>query len=199
MNPLSDAYQPLYHTIFMFGNITGPLGKGKSFSVGGSHRDIEDNQFTNATLYTTSQGSTTPCPPGATTGCSSYVTNLFTHYPQVRTDISPRFDFALGEKNVLTTRFQFVQNDSINAGIGNLVLPDAAYNSSAKSYIIQLSDTQTWSSKLINETRFEWERESTADTPVSTAPLVTVQGAFTYGGASVQNTSDVSNHFEVQN
>ncbi len=198
-NPLSAAYQPPYHTIFMFGNITGPLGKKASFSVGGSHRDIEDNQFTNATLYTTAAGLTTPCAPGTTVGCASYVTNIFTHYPQVRTDISPRFDFALGDKNVLTTRFQYVQNDSTNAGIGNLTLPDSAYNSDAKSFIIQASDTQTWSAKLINETRFEWEREQSSDAPLSTAPSVSVQGSFAYGGASVQNTSDTSNHFELQN
>ena len=197
-NPLSDAYQPPYHTIFMFGNITGPIGKSTSFSVGGSHRDIEDNQFTNATLYGTA-GSTTPCAPGQT-GCTANVpVQIFTHYPQVRTDISPRFDFALGEKNVLTTRFQYVQNDSTNAGIGNLVLPDSAYNSDAKSTIIQVSDTQTWSPKLINETRFEWEREQSSDAPLSTTPQVSVQGSFTFGGASVQNTTDTSNHFEVQN
>lgn len=199
-NPLSGSYQPPYHTIFMFGNITGPIGKNTSFSIGGSHRDIEDNQFTNATLYTNAAGSLTPCAPGQT-GCtlSTTPTQIFTHYPQVRTDISPRFDFALGEKNVLTTRFQYVQNDSTNAGIGNFTLPESAYNSSSKSYIIQLSDTQTWSSKLINETRFEWEREQTADIPLENTPFVTVQGSFNYGGATVQNTSDNSNHFEVQN
>ena len=34
--------------------------------------------------------------------------------------------------------------------------------------------------------------------PLSTAPLVTVEGDFTTGGASVQNTSDHQDHFEVQ-
>ncbi len=197
-NPLSASYQPPYHTIFLFGNITGPINKSASFSVGGSHRDIEDNQFTNATIYGMA-GSVTPCAPGAVGCLPSVPVQIFTHYPQVRTDISPRLDLALGEKNVLTTRFQYVQNDSTNAGIGNLVLPDAAYNSDSKSFELQVSDTQTWSSKLINETRFEWEREQMSDVPLGTAPLVTVQGSFTTGGASVQNTRDTSNHFEVQN
>ena len=198
-NPLSGAYEPPYHTIFMFGNITGPINKNTSFSVGGSHRDIEDNQFTNAYLYTL-PGSSTVCQPGQG-GCvaQSTPTQIFTHYPQVRTDISPRFDFALGAKNVLTARFQYVQNDIINNGIGNFTLPDSAYNSDSRNEELQISDTQTFSSKLINETRFEWERDRTSDAPLNTGPVITVQGTFTTGGASVQSTSDHQDHFEVQN
>ncbi len=197
-NPLSAAYQPPYHTIFMFGNITGPMTKNSSFSIGGSHRDIEDNAFTNASIWGAAAGATTPCPPN-TPGCVVTQAQIFTHYPQVRTDISPRFDFALGEKNVLTTRFQYVQNDTTNAGIGTLTLPNAAYNTHSKNFEIQMSDTQTWSPKLINETRFEYERDRSSDSPLSNAPLISVSGSFTSGGASVQNTSDHQDHFEVQN
>lgn len=199
-NPIasSSVVQPSYHTIFMFGNLTGPMSKNSSFSIGGSHRDIEDNEFTNATILTL-PGSSALCAPG-TVGCTTATPfQVFTHYPQVRTDISPRFDFALGEKNVLTTRFQYVQNDSTNAGIGNTTLPGAAYNSTSKSTEVQISDTQTWSPKLINETRFEYERERLSEMPLSTAPQISVEGSFTTGGASVQNTSDHQDHFEVQN
>ena len=199
-NPFSDAYQPPYHTIFMFGSITGPLSKTASISVGGSHRDIEDDALTNTTIPGL-PGATTPCPPNTPSCVGTLVPiQIFTHFPQVRTDISPRFDFALGEKNVLTARFQYVQNDSINAGLGSgLVLPSAAYNAGTKTTEIQLSDTQTWSAKLINETRFEYERDRSADVSQSNAPYVTVQGAFTYGGNVLQNTSDHQDHFEVQN
>lgn len=201
-NPIPGAgvVQPSYHTIFMFGNITGPLNKNTSISIGGSHRDIEDNAFTNATILALPSAPTTPCAPGAgSVGCVATPTQIFTHYPQVRTDISPRFDFALGAKNVLTVRFQYVQNDAINNGLGTFTLPGAAYNSSSRNQELQLSDTQTWSPKLINETRFEYERDRTADVPLSNAPLITVQGTFTNGGASVQNTSDHQDHYEVQN
>ncbi|HZY73254.1 MAG TPA: DUF2012 domain-containing protein, partial [Edaphobacter sp.] len=34
--------QPPYHTLFMFGNITGPLASNASFNIGGSHRSIHD-------------------------------------------------------------------------------------------------------------------------------------------------------------
>ncbi len=37
-NPLATGYQPPYHTIFGFGNLTGPLNKIASYNVGGSYR-----------------------------------------------------------------------------------------------------------------------------------------------------------------
>ncbi len=78
-------------------------------------------------------------------------------------------------------------------------LPDYGINTSAMSNIVQMSDTQTWSPKLINETRFEYEREHTADSPLSTAPSVSVSGDFTSGGNPSQNASDHQDHYEVQN
>ena len=43
------------------------------------------------------------CPPGEVT-CAYTIANPV---PQSRTDISPRIDLALGEKNTLVTRFQY--------------------------------------------------------------------------------------------
>ena len=197
-NPLSGAAEPPYHTLFMFGSITGPLGKKVSISVGGSHRDIEDNELTNTSIFAL-PGSTTVCAPDQV-GCVTQPLQTFTYYPQVRTDIAPRFDFALGDKNVLTARFQYVQNDQINAGLGGgLALPNSAYNSDARTTEIQLSDTETFSPKLVNETRFEYERDRTSDASLTNTPLLIVQGAFTTGGNTLQNTSDHQDHFEVQN
>jgi hypothetical protein len=56
------------------------------------------------------------------------------------------------------------------------------------------------SNRIINETRFEYQRDNTSSTPVSTAPTVTVQGNFTSngsGGGSVNST--IQGHWELQN
>ncbi|HEY4354402.1 MAG TPA: carboxypeptidase-like regulatory domain-containing protein [Acidobacteriaceae bacterium] len=197
-NPLATVTQPPYHTLFMFGNLTGPLSSWASYSLGGSHRDIEDDSLTNVSLLAL-PGTTTPCAPD-TPGCVQMDGVQFsTHTPQVRTDINPRFDLALGEKNVLTARYQFVQNDQLNQGVGNLTLPTAASNANSQSNILQLSDTQTLSSRLINETRFEYEREHTRSTPLSTLPYVVVSGVFQSGGSTNQGNSDHQDHIEVQN
>ena len=53
-NPLLNAFntpgeptntQPPYHTIFVLGNLTGPLASFASFTLSGSHRAIEDNNL----------------------------------------------------------------------------------------------------------------------------------------------------------
>jgi hypothetical protein len=197
-NPLSTTTQPPYHTVFMFGNLTGPLSKSASYNFGGTYRQIQDDEFTNATILAPTAGSMTLCAPGDTTCVASNYQTL-THYPQTRADINPRLDLALGEKNVLTTRYQYVKNDSTNAGIGNLSLPEAAHNLSSLSNILQMSDTQTFSPTLINETRFEYEREHTATTALNNEPSLDVQGSFVAGGYAAQNFSDHQDHYEVQN
>lgn len=197
-NPLAPPNQPPYHTTFLFGNLTGPLNKSASYNLGGSLRQIQDDELVNATILAPSLGSSTLCSPGQV-GCVQTQYQYSSYYPQTRFDFNPRLDLALGEKNVLTTRYQIVHNVSTNAGVGNLTLPSSATNMSSLGNELQLSDTQTWSAKLINETRFEYEREHTADSPASTAPAVSVSGVFKSGGNSSQNVSDHADHFEFQN
>jgi hypothetical protein len=205
-NPLLNAFnspgqpeqtQPPYHTIFVLGNITGPLAKNVSFTLSGSHRSIQDNSLVSATILNpTILGDTTlTCPAGQIT-CNYSVANPA---PQSRTDINPRIDFALGEKNTLVTRFQYEQNDQNNVGVGGLVLPDAGYTSSTSETTIQVVDTQVVSPRIINETRFEYQREAATETALNTTPTIQVQGNFTGGGAPTGSSSDYQNHFEAQN
>ncbi len=121
-----------------------------------------------------------------------------TYFPQIRGEINPRVDLALGAKNVLVTRYHYVNNSAKNDGVNNLNLPSTAYDQSSLSNIVQMSDTETWNSRMVTETRFEYEREHTSVTPASTAPAVGVSGSFTGGGYSAQGLSDHQDHYEVQ-
>lgn len=183
--------QPPYHTIFMFGDITGPLASNASFTVGGSHRSIQDNSIVNATVLP-SMGN---CAAGQTS-CSFQFANPT---PNVRSDISPRIDLQLGEKNTLTTRFRYETSDRSNQGIGNLSLPETGYNTSSSEITLQMTDTQVVSSRVINETRFEYERDHSSQTPLSTKPSIIVQGNFTTGGSNSGSNSDNQTHFELHN
>jgi len=191
----AGTYQPPYHTIFMFGSLTGPLSKKASYSIGGSHRDIEEDQYTNATVLAPGVTPTTNC---TIVACTQAFT-ASTYFPQVRTDINPRIDLALGDKNTLTMRYQFVQNNATDDGPGGFNLPSYEYNSSSQSNIVQISDTQNFNSKVINETRFEYEREHTAQTAANNSPTISVAGAFTSGGYAGQNQTDHQDHIEIQN
>ena len=199
VNP--NTVSPPYHTLFIFGSLTGPLSKWASYNIGGSHRDIQDDSYTFAQILANPATPTVLCNPGAanTAGCVQTTFTALTFQPQSRTDISPRIDLALGSKNVLTTRFQYVQNDSTNSGIGGTTLPIEASNSDSKTFELQMSDTQTYSSRLINEDRFEYERDHSTATPQSNAPTVSVSGTFSAGGSGGQTSSVHTDHFEFQN
>jgi hypothetical protein len=183
--------QPPYHTIFMFGDVSGPLSSNASFTVSGSHRSIQDNSIVNATVLP----SMTTCAAGQTS-CSYLFANPT---PNIRTDISPRIDLQLGEKNTLTTRFRYEDSDQSNQGVSNLSLPDTAYNASSSEITLQMTDTQIISSRIINETRFEYERDHSSQTPFSKTPSIIVQGNFTDGGSASGTFSDNQTHFELHN
>ncbi len=198
----STNNQPGYYTFFLLGNVTGPLTKTSSFSVGGSRRTINQNAIINPTgFYATSATSTTLCAPGQV-GCASYPFPASARallQPQLRQDITPRLDFALGSKNVLTTRYQYEGDSNTNGGIGTNRLPTAGFNSSSAEHTIQVSDTQTVSPRVVNESRFEYQRENSDETALSNAPSLNVQGVFNGGGSSAQNSHNVRTHIEVQN
>jgi hypothetical protein len=204
-NPLLNAFntpgqpdqtQPPYHTIFVLGSLTGPLSKNMSFTLSGSHRAIQDNNLVSATILNpTVLDTTLTCPSGQIT-CTYAIANP---EPQSRTDINPRIDLALGEKNTLVSRFQYVVNDQNNVGVGGLVLPTAGYNSSTSETTVQISDTQIVSQRIINETRFEFQRDVATQQALSTSPTISVQGNFTGGGAATGSSADYQNHFEGQN
>ncbi len=193
-NPIS---QPPYHTIFEVGNITGPLTKLSSFSLGGSNRQIVDNSIIKATILAPTSTSTTLCSPGQA-GCVVSTFNEAAPTTQNRRDITPRFDMQLGAKNTLTTRFGYENNNSSSSG-GGLSLDSTGSSSSSSEDTLQVSDTQTVTQHIINETRFEWQRSASASTPVNTAPSIRVQGNFNGGGSGGTGSNTTSQHYEVQN
>ena len=195
---LGTTEQEPYHTIFVLGNLTGPITSKSSFNLGGSHRVIQDNTVFFGSIYAL-PGSTALCAPGEA-GCTQQKqVSIPTLFPQVRTDFTPRLDYQLAEKNTLTLRYQYETNSQQNNGTGGLDLPSAGYNLDSTENEIQIVDSQIFSDKLINETRFEYGRDKSSQTPVLKAPSVSVQGGFTGGGSSALVVNDHQDHFEIQN
>jgi len=196
--------QPGYYTVLANGQLSGPINKSSSFTFGGQYRSIHNNTIIDPeSLYSLTGSPGTVCPPGQTAGCSQqgflgYVAAVSA--PQTRYDLSPRVDLALGSKNTMTVRYRYLHSTANNQGIGgNQLLPNA-YTATTGEQDVQISDTQTVTSKIINEVHFEWQRSTTGDIPLNNTPQISVTGAFVTGGdASTGNTNDVQNHFEYQN
>ena len=184
------------------GSITGPIRTGMSFTLSGSHRTIDNNQIINPSgFYAASATSTTLCAPGDLT-CGSYAFPTSARAlanPQTRWDISPRIDFLLSEKNTFNARYQYeTGSSSINPAVSSALLTTGSNTGSTES-TIQLNDTQLFSSKVVNETHFEYRHTTNTSTPLSTSPSLIVQGIFNAGGTSAGTTSVPGYHAELQN
>ncbi len=184
LNPFITETPGYYSEIFN-GNVSGPLGKKASFFFTAQQRDIDNVSVIVAQVLG----------PG----------NIITPYnatvpsPQKRLNISPRVDFQLSPKNTLTIRYQYSQNTETNEGIGGFSLPTTGYNSHSTENTVQISDTQVISPTIVNETRFQFIRDSDTQTPLSTDPTVLVQSAFTAGGSSQGTVVSNQDHYELQN
>jgi hypothetical protein len=177
--------QPDYHTELYSGNVSGPLGKKASFFVDAERRNINQNSLIDATVLDSNFNPVQ---------FSQAVAN-----PRTRTNVSPRIDIQFGQNNTLTARYEFEQNNQDNQGIGQFSLATQAYNQSQTEHSVQLSDTQILSANVVNETRFQYHRETDNRIPQSTGFTTSVLGAFNGGGSSGGSLRDAQNHYELQN
>ncbi|HSZ60213.1 MAG TPA: carboxypeptidase regulatory-like domain-containing protein [Terriglobales bacterium] len=178
-NPyLGDAEQEPYDSVIFMGNIGGPINKKASFFLDTQRRDIDEIAVVNAPVL----------------GLSESVAN-----PRTRTNIAPRIDYQISPSNTLTARYQYYRDTWQNDGVGGLVLPEAGYNTESTEHTVQITDTQVLSTKVINETRFQYLRDNSNQNPVSTVLGINVQGAYTTGGAASGTQVDHQDHYELQN
>jgi hypothetical protein len=179
---------PPYHSEIFDGNFGGPLFKSKraSFFFDAQRRNIQDESIVSAEYLDPTTLAQVP-----------YNTSM--PHPQTRTELSPRVDFQLSNNNVLSVRYQFEQSKRTNDGVGQFNLVSLAYDTLDTENSLQLSDTQVISPKMGNQFRFRYRRETTNQTPLSTAPTIAVQGAFTGGGNNSGKILDTVDNYEFTN
>jgi hypothetical protein len=184
-NPFAGGTEPPYYSTLFNGNVGGPLGKKASFFLGGQYRDINDIAVINAeTLDSNFQ----PVP---------FITSV--PEPRTRVNLGPRLDYQLSKTNTLSIRYQYYRDNQDSQGLSGFALPSQAYRALAVEHTVQVSDTQVFGTNLVNETHFQYLRDSENQIAVSALPSVTVPLSFTSGGNNLQNVVDVANHYELQN
>jgi hypothetical protein len=177
--------EPDYQSEQYSANVGGPMGKKASFFINAERRNIDDVAIVNAL---TLDNNFNPAPFTATIST-----------PRTRTNITPRIDVQLTPTNTLTARYQFVDSHEQNSGVGELSLPTLAFNSNSTEHTVQISDTQTFGANVVNDTRFQFIHSHSGQSPVSSAPTVSVLGALTSGGSSAGISSVEQNRYELQN
>jgi Carboxypeptidase regulatory-like domain len=185
LNPFIDETPGYYSEIFN-GNLSGPLSKKASFFFTIQQRDI-DNVSVVAAPFILGPGNV---PTPYSTAVPS---------PSTRLNISPRVDFQLSQSNTLTIRYQYTRNTQDNGGIGGVSLPSTGFNTHSTENTLQITDTQIISPTMVNETRFQYIRDSDTQTPLSLDPALVVTGAFTGGGSSLGTSIGNQDHYELQN
>ncbi|MGD0007692.1 MAG: carboxypeptidase regulatory-like domain-containing protein [Terriglobia bacterium] len=200
-NPFATE-EPGYHSEFYNGNIGGAINKKASFFFSIFRRDINDMSVVSAFVLSPDLTQQVPF-------------NQAVLYPQVRMNLGPRLDYQLSSKNVLTVRYQLWQDKGTNDGIGQFSLLSQAYNTNGTEHTVQVSDTQVFSERIVNQTRFQYLHDSSNQTPqyspftgggtaagclLLVPPCeVSVLGAFTSGGNSMGKVIDTQDHYELQN
>jgi uncharacterized membrane protein YgcG len=180
---LGTAFLPGYDTIQFNGSVSGPLSKKASFTVDGQYRDINNVAVVSAQLL--------PLP-------SPLLTEAVPN-PRSRINFAPRLDYQLSTNNTLTVRYQFYRDNETSDAVGQYTLPSEGYNILTTEQTLQVSDTQVFGSRVVNETRFQYLRDGSVQTPQNTAPTVIVPYEFQGGGSNSGNIIDHQDHFELQN
>ena len=203
--PNSSAL-PDYDSYQYEGTLSGPINKNASFFVSAQRRNIQDDSIINAyrlqgeingDFAAGNFGNTDDYTAGATPFGVLFPDALNT--PQTRTNITPRVDIQLTEKNSLSLRYQYERNVQNNQGIGQYSLRSQAYNSTASENQIQLSDTEVFGPRVITETHVRAVYGRSTQSPANSAPQIQVQGFQTFGGNSEQSINDHTDEYELSN
>jgi hypothetical protein len=186
-NPFEGTAQaPSYYSTQYSGNLGGSLGKKASFFFNIERRNLNELAVVD-----------TPFVDPITLQIGQF-SGAFPN-PRGRTNVSQRFDYQITPGNTLTARYQYWRNSESGDGVGGFSLPSTAYNSLETEHTFQATDTQVLSARTINETRFQFVRESNNQNPLGTAPTISIQGAFSGGSSGGGTYNDTQNRYELQN
>ncbi|HEY2545488.1 MAG TPA: carboxypeptidase regulatory-like domain-containing protein [Candidatus Acidoferrum sp.] len=183
--PVGES-QPGYDTVQFSANVGGPLSKKASFFFNIERRSISDLNIVSAQIVNPTTFQIEPF--------SDAVPN-----PRTRLNLSPRIDYQVTPGNTLSVRYQYWRNVETNDNVGQFNLVSQATDSTSTENTLQVTDTQTVSPTIINETRFQYIREASNGNPLNTIPAINVQAAFVGGGATSGLNTDTQNRYELQN
>jgi hypothetical protein len=184
-NPFASNRAPT-NTYFYGGNVSGPIQKNKSsFFIDVSNRQEDNGSVVNAIVLDPNLNIVP-------------FTQEFT-LPTRRFSFSPRFDYAINDKNTLVARYSFTRFTRDNLGINGFSLPERGYSSESTDHDMQLTHTMIINPKTVNETRFRFEFENSEQTGDNTIPTINVSSSFVGGGAQIGNNFNRERSWELQN
>src|SRR6185369_15290120 len=167
-------------------NLNGPLVKRKaSFFVSFGRIETDDNELVRATVLD----------PNLNTlefGEAFLV-------PKRNTFFSPRLDYAISASNTLIARYNFNRTRVQDAGVSGFTLPERGYDTVFTGQNIQLTETAILNTTTVNETRFQYTRNTNEQIGDNSIPALNVSGSFNSGGSQVGHSLNERNFWELNN
>jgi hypothetical protein len=197
-NPFTPVIPPYYSYQFN-GTASGALSKTASFFVSAEQRNTENInawQIPDAILDNSSGAYSTCTGTGPFVSCTNFGVNLLNR--RIRDNASARIDLQLGPKNTFTARYGF-WSESEHGDLNSGSLASASTHESNTDHTVQMSDAIIINDHIVNESRFQFERQNENHYPDSAAATINVQGDFTGGGYSGQQSRDHYTRLEFQN
>src|ERR1051326_6913851 len=183
-NPFAPTRAP-YMVRNYGGNLSGPISKKKaSFFLDFEKRDINDEAIVTATILDPSLN----IDPFSETVA----------VPNRRTTFSPRIDYQLNAKNTLVGRYEYEHTTAVG-GVGGYNLDSRRYNTFNTQQTARLTETAIINKTTVNETRFQFNRQTSGDDANNSIPTISVQDAFTGGGSQIGLSSSLQNRWEGTN
>ncbi|MFZ1086491.1 MAG: TonB-dependent receptor [Terracidiphilus sp.] len=201
---------PPYYSYQFNGTLSGSLSKKASYFLSAEQRNTENINAWSIPDAVMLQYPSLPADKSTNifvedTGTNGlgYPVNLLNR--RIRDNASARIDLQLGPKNTFTARYGFwseSEHGDLNQGSLINPSPTAANPSTHESntdHTVQLSDAIVINDHIVNESRFQYERQNENHYPDSTALTINVTGDFTGGGYSGQQSLDHTTRLEFQN
>ena len=199
-NPFTSTI-PAYYSYQFNGTVSGSISKKASFFVSAEQRNTEnvnawlipDAIFDNSPdAYTNCLGSGT----SEYVDCQNFGVNLLNR--RIRDNASARIDWQLGAKNTFTMRYGF-WSESEHGDLSQGWLSSGSWHESNTDHTVQMSDAIIINDHMVNESRFQFERQNENHYPDSTDRTISVTGDFSGGGYSGQESLDHTTRLEFQN
>ena len=184
-NPFAPTRAPYMSRNFS-GNVSGPITKKKaSFFIDFEKRDTDDRAVINATVL---DPNFDIVPFAATVPT-----------PRRNWDISPRLDYQVNANNTIVARYEYEKSQNLTIPGLPYSLPTRIYKTFTTQQTARLTETAVLNKTTVNETRFQFNHQTTGDTANNTIPTVNVQEAFTGGGSQIGLAANKQNRFEITN
>jgi hypothetical protein len=183
-NPFAPTRPPSQVRDFR-ASLSGPLvSKKASFSISAERSDTDNSSTINASVLDDDLN--------VVSFSDSFVNG------SVRTEVSPRVEYALGANNTLVARYSYSSFEMLDSGVGDFSLPSRAFDRLSDEHSLQLTETAIIRGKVINEVRFQFRRETSESDGDISVPGLDVMDAFNAGGSQNRST-ETNDSWELGN